>query len=123
MGASRQLCIIHRARSSLPIPPGNHRPNWIVTIDTLAPSPHLLAFASRDSGFRVRFQGLQWRRQDRASRTLLACPPSARSPPLRSCHSGVLPFIPSPSSRTFYLWAIFNDVLFRTGGLHRGFAS
>ena len=82
MGASRQLCIIHRARSSLPIPPGNHRPNWIVTIDTLAPSPHLLAFASRDSGFRVRFQGLQWRCQD--SLKDLACLSSFRPVPSAS---------------------------------------
>ena len=123
MGASRQLCIIHRARSSLPIPPGNHRPNWIVTIGTRLPHPLIclhLHPVTQDSGFdfRVYNGGVKT-----ASRTLLACPPSARSPPLRSCHSGVLPFIPYPSSRTFNLWAIFNDVLFRTGGLHRGFAS
>ena len=44
-GCVEGLYIIHRARSSLPIPPGNHRPNWSVTRNTLAPSPHLLAFA------------------------------------------------------------------------------
>ena len=30
-GCVEGLYIIHRARSSLPIPPGNHRPNWSVT--------------------------------------------------------------------------------------------
>ena len=57
MGASRQLCIIHRARSSLPIPPGNHRPNWIVTIGTRLPHPLIclhLHPVTQDSGFDFR---------------------------------------------------------------------
>ena len=57
MGASRQLCIIHRARSSLPIPPGNRRPNWIVTIGTRLPHPLIclhLHPVTQDSGFDFR---------------------------------------------------------------------
>ena len=82
-GCVEGLYIIHRARSSLPIPPGNHRPNWSVTRNTLAPSPHLLAFAFRDSGFRFQFQGLQLRCQDRAFKDL-ACVSSARPVPSAS---------------------------------------